>query len=144
MIVEHLVCPQTESTEWNSWLHMDKCNELHWKKKVLVQVLLSTQCDQHKKLLSNSYSSIFCCVSEETPLTRPSERVEALVSLYTRFNRSFYFLSGLICKKVFIIHKSVAKLGLAHHDHAYQKKNPRLREANWLPFFECLPDLMRQ
>ncbi len=33
------------------------------------------------KSISNSYSSIFCCVSEATPLTRPSERVKAKVPL---------------------------------------------------------------
>ncbi len=30
--------------------------------------------------LSNSYTLMLCCVSESTPLTRPSERVKALVS----------------------------------------------------------------
>ncbi len=32
--------------------------------------------------LSNSYTLVFCCVSEATPLTRPSERVKALVCTY--------------------------------------------------------------
>ena len=45
-----------------------------WVKKLTSEYL------EHLKLFPLLSNSVLCCISEETPLTRPSERVKALVS----------------------------------------------------------------